>query len=680
MTATTNDSFGSYPSEIHELLVTYEGPFHPLHSSYGGKTRKTFRICLPSAVSCEGVQDSEHENENTSCYVLEQDILHALAIETGWPASMLCLPNAPAKLIPFTSIHLNDPPHATIHQHPPLTAKIHPRHSSIQGGKGGFGTLLKGQSKQAGARTTLDFGACRDLSGRRLRHVNDEIKLRKFRALQEARERGEEVDELAALKTESGIRNWHLMVPHWSEGAILSAKGRRRTERQLEKEVRGWQSREERMQRQREQKRMDEEWAVMEYVRRGEVEGERIAATSCGEAIKEGILAQLRKRKEEKRSLERKHPREDSGEEVANVAPPSTDELIHDTSSSSHLMTLSGEVSLFDIPNDKQQQQSLRLQSQSDFATAVVLLDGAKLASSLKYGKKGVYIEYTIQTAGLAQIGWIRTPDSKSEDSTRFLPNSDTGDGVGDDAASFGYDGSRGLKFHDGKELPYGQDFTWKTGDVLGCWCILAYGNNNESEAIVEIGYTLNGLDLGVAFSIPSSSTDDLCRYFPAASLNLGEVVDIHMRPNHAKEGCADVSTLIVAESDCSYDNNGVEVDFGLKDSERVTIEEDSSSPPTKKPREEKVESESSSDQIDRRTESVQRSEHADDDLTFDLNSCKSIDEVLAMDPMKLRNILLSMGVKCGGTPQERAERLFSLKGLKREDYPKKVRGKNFIL
>ena len=45
-----------------------------------------------------------------------------------------------------------------------------------QTGKGGFGTLLKGQSKQAGAKTTLDFGACRDLSGRRLRHVNDEIK------------------------------------------------------------------------------------------------------------------------------------------------------------------------------------------------------------------------------------------------------------------------------------------------------------------------------------------------------------------------------------------------------------------------------------------------------------------------------------------------------------------------
>ncbi|KAL7522940.1 hypothetical protein ACHAWX_007676 [Stephanocyclus meneghinianus] len=672
---TTNDCFVPETSEMHELLVTYEGPFHPRHSSWGGNTRKTFRICLPSAISCGSVQ--KNVQKKSSCHVSDQDVLNSLSIETGWPASMLCLQNAPRKLIPSNSITL-EPSRVTIHQHPPLNAKIHPRHTSIQGGKGGFGTLLKGQSKQAGARTTLDFGACRDLSGRRLRHVNDEIKLRKFRALQEARERGEVVDELEALKTESGIRNWHLMVPNWSEGAILSAKGRRRTERQLEKEVRGWQSKEERIQRQRELKRMDEEWAVMEYVKRAEVEGARIAATSSGETIKEGILAQLRKKKDEKRLMERKHQREDSGGDDVHVVAASTGEHFRDTSSSSHLMTLSGEVSVFDILDNKQK-QSLRLQAQSDFATAVVLLDGAKLASSIESGKIGVYIEYTIQTAGLAQIGWIRSPGSSSQDSIRFLPNSDTGDGVGDDAASFGYDGSRGLKFHDGKELPYGQDLTWKTGDILGCWCILANDNDDGSEPTVKIGYTLNGLDLGVAFSVPSSS-DDLCRYFPATSLNLGEVVDVHFMTDHAKEGCADVSSLTVGESDGSNDTNEVGLDFGSNHPETVDFEEGKKSPPTKKPREENVTTNSDPYKIDRPAESVKTCENADDDVTFDLNSCKSIDELIAMDPTKLRNILLSMGVKCGGTPQERAERLFSLRGLKREEYPKKVQGKNFIL
>ena len=110
--------------------------------------------------------------------------------------------------------------------------------------------LARGQSKQAGARTTVDFGACRDLSGRRLRHVNDEIKLRLWRDARAALERGDErasaEAELAALKTPSGIRNWHLAVPGWSEhgGSANTNKGRRAAERQLHNEVRGYRARE----------------------------------------------------------------------------------------------------------------------------------------------------------------------------------------------------------------------------------------------------------------------------------------------------------------------------------------------------------------------------------------------------------------------------------------------------
>ena len=48
-----------------------------------------------------------------------------------------------------------------------------------KGGKGGLGTLLKGAGRKMGKGTT-NFGACRDLSGRRLRHVNDEIALKEY--------------------------------------------------------------------------------------------------------------------------------------------------------------------------------------------------------------------------------------------------------------------------------------------------------------------------------------------------------------------------------------------------------------------------------------------------------------------------------------------------------------------
>ena len=49
--------------------------------------------------------------------------------------------------------------------------------SPLKGGKGGFGALLKAVGKKAGKKKTTDFGACRDLNGRRLRHINDEIKV-----------------------------------------------------------------------------------------------------------------------------------------------------------------------------------------------------------------------------------------------------------------------------------------------------------------------------------------------------------------------------------------------------------------------------------------------------------------------------------------------------------------------
>ena len=50
----------------------------------------------------------------------------------------------------------------------------------LKGGKGGFGAMLRAQAKGKGAKTTTDFGACRDLQGRRLRHVNDEIRVQKW--------------------------------------------------------------------------------------------------------------------------------------------------------------------------------------------------------------------------------------------------------------------------------------------------------------------------------------------------------------------------------------------------------------------------------------------------------------------------------------------------------------------
>ncbi|GFY97456.1 ubiquitin-like superfamily protein [Actinidia rufa] len=53
--------------------------------------------------------------------------------------------------------------------------------------QGGFGSLLRGAATKAGQKKTNNFDACRDMSGRRLRHVNVEKKLEEWKA--EAEER-----------------------------------------------------------------------------------------------------------------------------------------------------------------------------------------------------------------------------------------------------------------------------------------------------------------------------------------------------------------------------------------------------------------------------------------------------------------------------------------------------------
>ncbi|CAI5734198.1 unnamed protein product [Peronospora destructor] len=102
----------------------------------------------------------------------------------------------------------------------------------LRGGKGGFGAMLRSMGKASGAKATTDFGACRDLYGRRLRHVNQEVAMQKWRENGETRlqrkknemEDRQELDE----ETPSGIPGWYLATPSWAEGVKKSYMKRRR--------------------------------------------------------------------------------------------------------------------------------------------------------------------------------------------------------------------------------------------------------------------------------------------------------------------------------------------------------------------------------------------------------------------------------------------------------------------
>ena len=649
----------------------------------------------------------------TSALLLPRQILTALSTATSIPARHLRIATPPespvwADATPYVSASFRLP---------------------LLGGKGGFGTLLKGQSKQAGAKTTLDFGACRDLSGRRLRHINDEVKLRKWRDAQSRRNQGLPVDELGELRTESGIRNWHLMVPGWADGAASSNKARRKADQALKREVQRWQTAEEREKQRREEAKQRQEMAVADYVRAGEAAAAAALETTSKKDKVLEILMQQKKEKNRKRG--RDDGEEDGGEEGNGDGPrskrafgddfPSVALASSDDEAGSYLCTLSGDVVVDDVADNKGDKTTwgkILLQSESEFATAAVLL-----TRPLPADAKGLYYEVTVRTGGLAQIGWAYAGSGSAGGGTKFdastdltslrmfRPNSDTGDGVGDDDASFGYDGYRGLAFHAGEEKAVStaaeglSSTSWKDGDVVGC-------TYNLAEGIVS--YSLNGKDIGVAFKVEGESkTDDDSNsatgravLFPAASLNQGEMVQINVGPNFSfaptvESGQVGVCELIdMAEQNNDNDGDDGEDNAEEKKTAAATPSVQATALPAPKgssstfgaitpgimlpPVAEHGKSDAPAPpdtKVGEPTGPCGKDEKDNNDHPpFDLEMCASVAEAKELGMDRLKEILTSMGCKCGGSLDERAARLFSLKGLRREDYPKKVRGKNFVI
>eukprot|EP00978_Attheya_sp_CCMP212_P049758 scaffold705533_cov63-Attheya_sp.AAC.1 len=172
------------------------------------------------------------------------------------------------------------------------------------------------------------------------------------------------------------------------------------------------------------------------------------------------------------------------------------------------------------------------IQSVQEFSTAYLLLSEPPTTDP-------IYYEVTIRTGGVCQMGWATSQpnttnanaSSASSAWTVFSPNCDTGDGVGDDRCSWGYDGSRQQVFEGGAERPYDGDGqvvgAWKEGDVIGCLY-------DPTDGVIS--YSHNGTDLGPAFIIggpPSNSNHQRQRnVYPALSLNQGQIVGLHVGPH----------------------------------------------------------------------------------------------------------------------------------------------------
>jgi len=78
----------------------------------------------------------------------------------------------------------------------------------LVGGKGGFGALLRGAGAKAGAKKTTNYDDCRDLTGRRIRHVKNEKKLSEWYSTEKEREQAE-AERRRILKEEEAAKNEH---------------------------------------------------------------------------------------------------------------------------------------------------------------------------------------------------------------------------------------------------------------------------------------------------------------------------------------------------------------------------------------------------------------------------------------------------------------------------------------
>eukprot|EP00977_Amphora_coffeiformis_P017367 scaffold5610_cov157-Amphora_coffeaeformis.AAC.1 len=205
----------------------------------------------------------------------------------------------------------------------------------------------------------------------------------------------------------------------------------------------------------------------------------------------------------------------------------------------------------------------------------------------------------------------------------------------------YAYDGSRKISLHQSESVDYGQ--AWNAGDVVGClW--------NHADGALTFYH--NGNDLGMAYKV-----DDTSIMFPAASCNPDEILELHLHKSEmihlpGNPNVVPVGDVLMMEEASFAAAAGV----------------DEAEADTKLPTKESTKQSNSSEQHTALPPVVVES--------LDLSKFDSVQELEALGLDRLKGALMALGVKCGGTLTQRAERLLSLKGVDLKDIPPKLLAK----
>ncbi|EQC28978.1 hypothetical protein SDRG_13315 [Saprolegnia diclina VS20] len=531
----------------------------------------------------------------------------------------------------------------------------------LLGGKGGFGAMLRSQGKGAGQKPTTDFGACRDLSGRRLRHVNQEIAIQKWNDEEQIREQrkrdGVDERELPPEETPSGIAGWHLNTPAWAEGFGKKKGSKTKRKRNTimcnnwlqararstppedaprwwgcprgrncnfahgEIELRGEELTLYKQQKKDEAQRQKDE-ALATYLH-------PVAPTVLETDVNDAFAAGLRKR----RALQQAHAEQKQALETQMVyAPGETRWATAASTAGAWLVPLNGNV----VVAQGTPETDASVLGQGTFGTATVF--GCALHSGQWY------YEVELGTAGIMQLGWA---------DAMFEADDDEGDGVGDHVASWAYDGHRRLKWTNGDSTAYGD--SWAPGDVIGCLLDLDART---------VSFSRNGTSLGVAFDdIPAAtpaSDSTLGGFYPAVSLEANErlLLNIGDRPFlHCPEKYNPVLQALVKAKAPSTPFVQPAV------LTPVHVEDPSTHQSAALAEAALVQATPVLEVCDEATSLPE--------AKIDLTACTSVEDLIALGADTLKVELMARGMKWGGLALERAKRLWSVRGL--ETIPSKL-------
>ncbi|TDH72787.1 uncharacterized protein CCR75_008296 [Bremia lactucae] len=544
----------------------------------------------------------------------------------------------------------------------------------LRGGKGGFGAMLRSMGKASGGRTTTNFGACRDLHGRRLRHVNQEVAMLKWHQEAEDRKKNDnnafEDREVLDEETPSGIPGWYLATPSWAEGIKKSYMKRRRNTvlcrswlkareggcippsgaprwwgcprgrdcdfAHGEEELRGG-SLTELKRAKSETDQQAKQNQLQEYV-----DFEQEMPEDVMDAIMNGL--RRRKKKTEVPRIQQ--------EFHASVLIPDASSYIcvrsvrHSVPVVKKWLKLVGSEEGDGSVTTTFQHGLCELRGRGNFGTAAM-----RHCCALTQGKW--YYEVRLVTAGVVQLGWA---DSTLE------ANSATGDGVGDHERSWAYDGARRVKWNGGKDEEYGSDDSWSKNDVIGCLLDLNEGT---------VAFTRNGVDLGVAFRNVKHMSSDR-GLFPAISVEQTEIMLINIGSQpfvYEARGFDPVIEALDAEELGGFDNNASVKSYGSyisNDEVSCTVGLDT----TKKQIEASV-----LESVKTDTPKGPQTE-ATTTTPIDLLKFKTIASLEALGLEKLKVELSRRGLKCGGNLTERAARLLTVRGKAWDEIDAKIKAK----